>query len=460
MRHGPPLSGLAQRLGNARWCGALALVLPLLLTLVACDNDGSAESRRQERMERRTRVMTHYKAGQDFHLAVVWDSRRPGFIEGATLAAEEFNAETAAIDQRLRLEAESQQRPPPARSPRLVLDVTDERPFIDTTAVARTRDEGRYRNAVSEAGTNLARQVLSNPEVSAVIGHTHGSVTLAAMLSYQKHGVLLLGGSSTDARLEWISASDYSETFGLYFQLLPADEVLAQRIAEAFSARGWRNAYLAYDDHHTNENLAQLLTSAFSRLNIKVYGSVAIRPHNGARYLNTRRFRENLSALGNSEVDAIVLLTSAKEGAVIIRNGRGLGILQPFVGTSEFRSPDFVREVGRAGDNTLVTTLYRQDTFVVKQFAQRFTKRFPGLEPNETAAMGYDSARLYAEAVTRAGTVDPAAVSHVMRYDLPIFYGLLGSYVLKDGRNGGSKYHLLRLSRNPTTGTPEYVSAD
>lgn len=453
-----PLSGLAQRRATARCRGVLLLVLTLALG--ACDNDGSADTQRRVRSERRTRVMAHYQAGQDFHLAVVWDSRRQGFIEGATLAAEEFNAETAATDERLGQQAQREQRPPPAASPRLVLDVTDERPFIDTTAVAKTRDEGRYRNAVSEAGTRLARQVLSNPEVSAVVGHTDGSVTLAAMLSYQKNGVLLLGGSSTDARLEWISASDYSETFGLYFQLLPADEVLAQRIAEAFSARGWRNAYLAYDDHHTNENLAQLLTSAFSRLNIKVYGSVAIRPGQGDRQLHSRRFRESLSALGNSEVDAIVLLTSAKEGAMVIRNGRGLGILQPFVGTSEFRSPEFIREVGRAGDNTLITTLYRQDSFVAKQFAQRFAHRFSGQHPNESAAMGYDSVRLYAEAVTRAGTVDPAAVSHVMRYDLPVVYGLLGSYVLKDGHNSGSKYHLLRLSRNQTTGNPEYVAAD
>ena len=313
---------------------------------------------------------------------------------------------------------------------------------------------------MGEAGTQIAKAVLSNPNVLAVVGHMDERATLSAMLAYQKKGVLLLAGNATDTRLEWMSSSDFSETFGLYFQLRPTDETMVQRIAQTFVDRRWSNVYLAYENTSGNESLLQLLTSEFAKRNIRIHGSIAFRPGGNLNQLKLRTFQNHFTEVGASDVDAIVLLAPAKVGAEIIKSSRGLGVLQPFVGTGAFLLPDFIEQVGPAGNNTLVTTLYRKNTFVVKRFEERFTKRFPDLVPDETAAMGYDSVRLYVEAVARAQTVESATVSHVLRFDLPVFYGLLGSYMLKDGHSSALNYHLERLSKVPNSQKMEYVKAD
>lgn len=440
--------------GAVRRC-LLACLLPVV-ALSGCGQD-TEESLRQSRQERRARVMVDYAAGKDFQLGVVWDTRWPGFIQGAQLAAEEYNAEAQARDERARAEALTSGQPVPPPNRRLVLDLTDERHIIDSQAVRRTRDEGRYRNAVGEAGIQIAQKVLSNPNVSAVVGHMDTAATMSAMLTYQKHGVLLLSGNATDARLEWMSSSDLSDSFGLYFQLRPSDEVLARRFAKSFADRGWSKVYFAYENNHANESLVHLLTSEFAKLGLKISGSLAFRPGGDMGQFKSRKFQSHFTELGTSDVDAIVLLTSAREGAEVIRNSRAIGVLQPFVGMGNFQFPDFVNNVGPSGENTLVTTLYWKDHFVVQRFAERFTRRFPDATPDETAAMGYDSVRLYIEAVARADTVDPGAVSHALRYDLPVVYGVLGSYVLKDGRSNALNYHLLRLGRLPGQSRLSYV---
>jgi branched-chain amino acid transport system substrate-binding protein len=437
----------------------LLACLAVVAGLNACNGD-SAQATLKSRLDRRTLVTTDYAEGKDIHLAVVWDSRKPGFIEGAQLAMEEFNAEAAALDVRNQHEAMATHEAPPRASHRLVLEITDERPFIDTQAVTRTRDEGRYRNASSEAGTKIAEQVLRNPNIAAVVGHMDAKATLSAMLTYQKNGLLLLAGSANDARLEWMSYSDFSDTFGLYFQLRPTDEVLATSIAQAFLAKGWSKVYFAYENNHSNESLVQQMTSEFAKQGLKIYGSMAFRPGGDLAQIKSRQFISHFTELGTSDVDCIVLVTSAIQGAEVIKTSRGIGVLQPFVGVGDFQFPQFVDLVGPSGENTLVTTLYRKDRFVVKRFAERFSKRFPNLEPDETAAMGYDSVRLYTEAVARADTVDPASVSHTLRFDLPIYYGVLGSYVLKDGHSSALKYHVLRLAKEPTSNKLDYVDAD
>lgn len=448
------MSHLFSFLGTMR--RSLPACLLLAMALSACDRN-TEDSLRQSRQERRARVMADYAAGKDYQLGVVWDSRWPGFIKGAQLAAEEYNAEAQAKDVRARAEALASGQPVPPVSRRLVLDLTDERPFIDSTAVRRTRDEGRYRNAVGEAGIQIAQRVLSNPNVSAVVGHMDTAATMSAMLTYQKHGLLLLSGNATDARLEWMSTSDLSDTFGLYFQLRPSDAVLARRFAQSFADRGWSKVYFAYENNHANESLVHLLTSEFAKLGLKVSGSLAFRPGGDMSQFKSRKFQSHFTELGNSDVDAIVLLTTAREGAEVIRNSRSIGVLQPFVGMGNFQFPGFIDNVGVHGENTLVTTLYWKDNFVVQRFADRFSQRFPDVPADETAAMGYDSVRLYIEAVARADTVDPAAVSHALRYDLPVVYGVLGSYVLKDGRSDALNYHLLRLSKIPGQSRLAYV---
>jgi len=118
--------------------------------------------------------------------------------------------------------------------------------------------------------------------------------------------------------------------------------------------------------------------------------------------------------------------------------------LQPFIGTGAFESPEFVNDVGSRGFGTLVTSLYRKDSYQVRRFTERFNKFYanaPLFNPSfqyakpvidEATIIGYDSVRLYAEAVASAKTTDSFVVARALQYKLPIWYGLLGPYVFQE----------------------------
>lgn len=412
-------------LSSLRWLPCL-----LALGLSACGENEAAN----DRMERRQLIIQNYKDNKPIELAVVWSKQNSAFLAGAVLAAEEVNAEGGIAGRRLDLQ------------------FTDEAPFVNNRDTARANAAGRYRNSLAEAGSDIAKQVLANPNVTAVIGHQNAEATMSSMLAYQNAGILMLAGNATDSRIMWSSSS-------LYFQLRPKDEVLVAKIASELVKRNWRNGYLVYESTRHNEHVVELLTTEFAKAGVRLVGTVAVMSNGQKSGGGSRRLQNELAELGTGSADAIVLMASPQVGAQVIKQGRALGVLQPFIGAAGLETTLFARDVGEAGADMLVASLYRSDSYQIKRFAERLLKRFPDGVLNESASMGYDSVRLYAEAVASAGTTDPYVVAHALQYKLPLWYGLMGSYVFKDGNNTSLKYYMRRLNMEKN-GRLRFVSAD
>ena len=405
------------------------VLLASLAGLTACKRPTPEEAT----LARRQQAIKDFQGRNPLHLAVVWKKSNGEFLSGAMLAAEEINAEGGVLGRPLRLE------------------FTDEGPFVENEGVRRSKAEGRYRNALAEAGTDIAKTVMSNPSVTAVIGHMNSDVTLSAMLEYQDNGVLLFSGNSTDSRIMWSSNS-------LYFQLRPKDDVLAAYIAEDIRRHNWRNSYIVYEATRHNEHVAELLKTAFSKSGVRLAGTVAITAGGVKSGNGMRRLQHELADLSTGSVDAIVLLAPPDLASRVVNKSRSLGVFQPFIGTSELEVPEFIGQVVDPGIDTFFTSLYRKDNYQVRRFSEKLGKRFPDSAVNESAAMGYDSVRLYAEAVASAGTTDPLVLAHALQYKLQMWYGLLGSYIFKEGNNVGLQYYTHRLGGRSVEKLP--VSTD
>lgn len=411
-------------------CPALWLLV-ICAGLTAC----SPPSTEDTRIARHDLAEKNYQESKPISLAAVWNKANGEFFSGAQLAAEEINAE-GGVEGRL-----------------VQLDFIDEAPFLQHKSVERSRAEGRYRNARQEAGVNIARAVVANPNVTAVIGHTNASeTTFSAMLTYQDNGILFLSGGTADSRIMW-SGKD------LFFQLRPQDAVLAKKMATEMKKRRWDAVYFVYEDTGHNEQLTELLKAECANSGIKFAGSLAVMPGLDNDSAGSRRIQNSIADLRDEDVNAIVLITSPALGAEIIRRSRTLGVLQPFIGTGVLESHAFVRKVGDSGVDTLITSLYHSKSYLVRRFAERFKKRFPNAVVDEAALIGYDSVRLYAEGVASADATDPYLVANALHYKLPIWYGLLGAYSFKDAYTINLKYSIRQLVRNKN-GSLEFISVD
>jgi len=393
----------------------------LCFSLVACTQDPQAL-----REQRAAAVRQAYETGDEIHLAAVWrGTQDDGFLAGATLAAEELNAEGGIDGHKIRIRT------------------FDETPFLESANIDRAQAEGRYRNAMQEAGTAMARAVLEDPRIGAVIGHSDtGPPTLSAMSVYDANGVVLLSAGTSDARVKWMGSN-------LYFQLLPSDKRFAGKLAAEIAERRWDSVHLVYANNQHNEQIAELLKSELANHQITLAGSTALVGDILGSHGSPRRLQHSLGELREGAIDAVLLLAPPEMGAHVIRYARSLGIAQPFIGSMTLDSAEFARRVRDVGEDFIIAGVYRDNGYMAQRFAAKFRQRFPGKDADQWAAFGYDSVMLYAQAVACAGTADPVVVAHSLYFKLPLWFGLLGRYVFRpdEAENAGMHFHTKVLRR-------------
>jgi hypothetical protein len=246
-------------------------------------------------------------------IGIVWHKEKKQFREGAILAAEEINAVMKKYGIYFRLH------------------FTEASSFLKKHHVERTVLEGRYRNAKQLAGSDIAHKVVARKSLSAVISaDIPVESTLASVVVYQEHNVLVMNASSSNSSIDWL-AND------LYFQLLPPNKVLAKKIAKEIKQQNWEKIFITYIDTAHKGEMIELIRTELVNLNIELVGSYGMqlgignlsRGHKG-------RLRASLAELRTNDTDAIILLMPPKPSAQVIRFAREIGVLQPFLGEGEF----------------------------------------------------------------------------------------------------------------------------
>ena len=386
----------------------------------------------------RTTVIEHsYAAGKDIEIAVVWHKDIKQFRDGAILAAEEINAEGGIDGHNIRLH------------------FTEASSFLKKHNVDRTNQGGAYRSTKQLAGSDIAHTVVARSNVAAVISAgTPVESTLASVIVYQEHGLLVMNASSSNSSIDWMGSD-------LYFQLLPENQVLAKNIATKLTQQRWEKVFIAYVDTAQEREIIALVSAEFLNGGVQLVGSHGMQLNDGPKNVDYQgRVSASLAYLRDSEADAIILLMPPKLSAQVIQTAREVGVLQPFFIGREFNAPkQFIDIVGEHGLGTRTTTLYRANDYQVKRFEKKFNTRFTDSNPDVSAMMGYDSVRLYAQGVAIAKTIVPIRVSEALNYRLPIWFGLLGSYSFSEGKSVNIDYSLQQLISHKD-GTLGFVADD
>jgi branched-chain amino acid transport system substrate-binding protein len=119
-------------------------------------------------------------------------------------------------------------------------------------------------------------------------------------------------------------------------------------------------------------------------------------------------FSAQLLKIKNSGADLVVSVTYNRDGALILKQRRSLGIDLPFIGTTamfaattlDLVDPDDLKDVYAAGDVVLET---RNDAS--KDFVKRYAERW-GFKPDPYGASYYDATMMVVDAVKKGGA-DP-----------------------------------------------------
>ncbi|MEN6327099.1 MAG: ABC transporter substrate-binding protein [Syntrophomonas sp.] len=147
-------------------------------------------------------------------------------------------------------------------------------------------------------------------------------------------------------------------------------------------------------------------------------------------------FKATLTKIKGKNPEFIYVPGYYKEVSILIKQARDLGIKAPIAGADGWDSPDMVKVAGAAAlNNTYFTNHYSVEdpSPTIQAFVKAYQAKYNKV-PDAFAALGYDSAKLLAQAIKDAGSDDPQKVTEALA-KIKDFPAITGTMSINDKHN-------------------------
>jgi branched-chain amino acid transport system substrate-binding protein len=168
-------------------------------------------------------------------------------------------------------------------------------------------------------------------------------------------------------------------------------------------------------------------------------------------------FNAVLTSLKAKDFDVIFVPGYYEEVGLIIKQARELGIDQPILGGDGFSSSDLVPLAGAENVNDVYFSDHSSplvESAELDAFIEKYAALNNGAEPNTAfVMMGYDMGMYLADAITRAGSTDSAAIAQALS-STTSFSGVTGKFSVDENHNAVKSAVVIKLEKG------EQVSAE
>jgi len=271
-----------------------------------------------------------------------------------------------------------------------------------------------------EEASNAVTKLITQDRVVGVIGEVASRRSLAAGPVCQKYQVPMVSPASTNERVTEIGDYIFRVCFIDPFQ----GEVLAKFAYNDLKAK--RAAILKDIQQDYSVGLTESIVKHFTALGGQVMDPVSYSSGDSD-------FRAILTQVRSQKPDVIFVTGYYPEAAIIARQARELGIKLPLLGGDGWVGQAL--ENGReALANSYISNHYSGDNPdpIVQTFVKAYRAKF-NKEPDSIAALGYDAAKVLADAITRANSTEgPKVRDALAKADVA---GVTGRLKMNDKRN-------------------------
>lgn len=249
-----------------------------------------------------------------------------------------------------------------------------------------------------EEAASVVQKLISQNQVVAVLGEVASSRSLAAAPICQANRIPMLTPSSTNPQVTQIGDYIFRACFLDPYQ----GESLARFAIDELKVR--RAAILTDVKNDYSVGLAKFFKEAFVKMGGQVVGEQSYSEGDSD-------FKGQLTALRASNPDVLFVPGYYTEVGQIAIQSRDLGMTAPMLGGDGWESPKLLEIGGKALNGSFYSNHYSPDDPdpVVRTFVDKYRERF-GANPDSLAALGYDSMKILAEAMTRAKEIDSTQI--------------------------------------------------
>lgn len=309
----------------------------------------------------------------------------------------------------------------------------------------------QYDNKSEPAeATTLATKMMTQDNVIAAIGPaTSGSFKATIPVANQNKVPVISGSATAD---DVTVGADGVQEFA--FRTCFSDSYQGEAAAAyALDTLGATKAVIIKDNSSDyGKGLAETFTARFT----KGGGTIVAEE---AYVSGDTDFNSILTNVKGQEFDVVYIPGYYNEAGLIIKQARDLGIDAPVLGADGFDSPTLLELAGPDALNDVYFTNHYssldQDP-AVQDFIAAF-KDANGEEPNAFHALGYDTAKFLADAISRAADLTPEAVKEALATTQD-FKGVTGTISVDENHNAVKSIVVIKLE-NGAQASSEKVDA-
>jgi branched-chain amino acid transport system substrate-binding protein len=287
------------------------------------------------------------------------------------------------------------------------------------------------RSQPEEAATAVTKLINQN-HVVAVLGEVSSSRSLAAAPICQSNKIPMISPSSTNPRVTQIGDYIFRVCFidpfqGLVMAKFAANTLKLKRVAILVDVR--------------NDYSVGLQT--FFRQNFRQLGGEIVAEQSYSE--GDSDFKAQLTQIKAANPEAIYVPGYYTEVATIARQSRELGMTVPLLGGDGWDSPRLFEIGGDALNGCYISNHYSVDdpSPAIQKFVGDYRGRYKQV-PDALAALGYDAARILADAITRAGSTGADKIRDALAATKD-FTGVTGKITINAERNAIKPAVILRI---------------
>jgi branched-chain amino acid transport system substrate-binding protein len=280
--------------------------------------------------------------------------------------------------------------------------------------------------------STAVRKLITQDKVVAILGDATSSATLEAAPIAQDDKIPMITPTATNPRITEVGDFIFRVCFLDEFQ----GRVLAKFTREKLNAGKVFTLIDVKQDYSVD--LAKFFKDEFSKQGGKIVGEQSYST-------GDTDFRAQLTSIRAAQPDVVCVPGYYQEVALIVKQGRQIGLNMPFVGCDGWADQALLAIGGKAIDGCYFTNHFSPDdpAPMVKGFVARYQEKY-GAPPDTFAALGYDAARLLADAIKRAGTSDFKALRDALA-ETAGFEGVTGQISFDANRNASKPGLIVRV---------------
>jgi len=285
-----------------------------------------------------------------------------------------------------------------------------------------------------EAATAVTK-LINQQKVTAILGEVASSRSMAMAAISQDSKIPMVTPSSTNPKVteqgDYIFRVCFIDPFqGQVMYKFALDDLKVKKVALLRDVKS---------DYSTG--LAQFFKSTFEKRG----GTIVIDESYNSGDID---FKSQLTAIRAKAPEAIFVPGYYTEVGLIARQARELGIKAPLLGGDGWDSPKLTEIGGAAIENSYFSNHYSNESQApqIQEFVTKFKESF-GSMPDGLSAMGYDAARVLADAMTRAKSLSPADIRDALA-NTKGYPGVTGNITIDSNRNAVKSAVVLKVVKN------------